>query len=102
MLKAMARVNARQPIIQRVHPERPNAKFIMSLSARECVLLTINGQQRLYRFDTAASTTWQMAFYPVTAAEHNGKLTKYPDSLMELQPKKVTVDPIGRIRWAND
>jgi len=102
MLEAIARVKAGQPIIQRVHPKHPNATFLMSLSSREVVLLTIDGRQHLYRYDTAASTTQQMTFYPVTAAEHVGKLTKYPSSFMELQPKKVTVDPLGRIRWAND
>lgn len=102
MLEAMERIKARQPIIQRTHPKRSDARFIMSLSAREVVLVTIDGRQGLYRFDTAASTTEQMTFYPIAAADHVEKMRKYPESLMKLNPKKVTIDPIGRMRWAND
>jgi CRISPR-associated endonuclease Csn1 len=102
MLEAVQRVKQRRPIVSRVHPERPEAEFVMSLSNREMVLLQIDGRDVLYRYDTAASTTQQMTFYPHTAAEQQGKLTKYPDTLAKLNPRKVTVDPLGRIRWAND
>lgn len=102
MLEAINRISRGEPIICHVHPDKPDAKFILSLSAREFLLLHVNGQDRLYRFDTAASTTKQMTFYPHNAAEQVGKLTKYPDSLFALNPRKVTVDPLGRIRWAND
>jgi hypothetical protein len=70
------------------------------------ILLEIEGRDYLYSYNTAASTTQQMTFYPHTAAKHDGKLygklTKYPNSLFEMTPRKVTVDPLGRIRWAND
>lgn len=106
MLEAMNRLKRREPVIQRTHPTKPDARFIMSLSTRELVLLEINGNDELFCYHTAASTTQQMTFYPHTAAKHNGtmygKLTKYPASLMDLNPRKVTVDPLGRIRWAND
>jgi hypothetical protein len=102
MLEAIDRIRRGQNIIQRTHPDYPDAKFVMSLSQREMLILRIDGRDMLYRFDTAASTTKQMAFYPDNAAEQHGKLTKYPDSLAKLNPRKVTVDPLGRIRWAND
>src|SRR5205823_1452899 len=102
MLEAAQRVKTGVPLISRAHPESNDAKFIMSLAAGELVLLTVDGSQRLYRYNTAASTTKQMTFYPHASATDAGKLTKYPASLMKLNPVKVTVDPIGRIRWAND
>jgi hypothetical protein len=112
---AMRDIAERYPVIQRDATKLegedrkripPEAEFVMSLSSRELILLEIDGQDRLYSYNTAASTTRQMSFYPHTAAKCDGKLygklTKYPNSLLELNPRKVTVDPLGRIRWAND
>ncbi len=112
---AMREIAERHPIIQRDATKLdgedrkripPDAQFVISLSSREMVLLEVDGRDRLYSYNTAASTTRQMTFYPHTAAKHDGKLygklTKYPNSLLELNPRKVTVDPLGRIRWAND
>jgi hypothetical protein len=112
---AMREIAERYPLIQRDASKLegddrnripPEAKFVMSLSGRELILLEIDGQDRLYSYNTSASTTRQMTFYPHTAAKHEGKLygklTKYPNTLLELNPRKVTVDPIGRVRWAHD
>jgi hypothetical protein len=112
---ALREIAQQHPIIERdprklEHADReripPNARFVMSLSKNELILLEINGTDTLYAYNTAAATTRQMTFYPHTAARHggaiHGKLTKYPASLFQLNPRKVTVDPLGRIRWAND
>lgn len=102
MLEAIGRVRRRQPIIERVHPSRPDAKFIMSLSSGEMVLADINGQPKLLVYKTAASTTEQIWFVdPADARKSSGQATvsKNPNSLVA---RKVTVDPLGRIRWAND
>ena len=113
MRKAMSEIARRDPIIQRDASQLAgdgnyripaHAKFKMSLSKDELLLLEIDKQDKLYVFDTAASTTHQMTFYSHTAAKHEGKqygkLTKYPGSLFALNPRKVTVDPLGRIRFA--
>lgn len=113
--KAMSEIARRHPIIQRDPSQLDrddrdripaHAQFKMSLSKDELVLIQIDNQDKLYVYDTAASTTRQMTFYPHTAAKHEGKqygkLLKYPRSLLALNPRKVTVDPLGRIRWAND
>jgi CRISPR-associated endonuclease Csn1 len=104
MLTASKRLKVNQPVIQKDIGVPPGARFKMSLSSGEMVLLNIKGKRELYRFETAPSTTKQMTFrkHCAAAVGSNGKLTKYPGSLKKLDPRKVTVDPIGHIRWAND
>jgi CRISPR-associated endonuclease Csn1 len=103
MLEAVERVKNKKPIIEKTHPTRTDARFVMSLSGGELVLLTHRDQEALYRFDTAASTSKQMWFRHHTAAgkssDKRGVVSKKPGTL---RARKVTVDPIGRIRWAND
>jgi CRISPR-associated endonuclease Csn1 len=103
VLEATQRIKQRQPVIQRNHPTEPDAKFLMSLSQNEMVLLEHNGVTGLYRFDTAAATSGQMWFRFHTAggksSEKLGVVSKKPNTF---QGRKVTVDPLGRIRWAND
>jgi CRISPR-associated endonuclease Csn1 len=102
-LDAIGRIRARQPIIQRMHPQRPDARLIMSLSANELVLLRHDGREELYRFETAASTTQQMWFRHHTFAgpssDKRGRVSKRPGTL---ECRKVVVDPLGRIRRASD
>ncbi|HET6881541.1 MAG TPA: type II CRISPR RNA-guided endonuclease Cas9 [Pirellulales bacterium] len=103
MLEATNRLKRREPIIQRTHPERPEAKFLMSLSSGEMVLLEHNGVEALYTFETARSTTWQMEFRLHTAggtsSDKSGVATKYPSTF---EGRKVTVTPLGQLRWASD
>jgi hypothetical protein len=107
MLEAIERIKSKKPIISRVHPERADAKFVMSLSRGELVRGTFKGKLRLVKFKTAASTTRQMIFVEHTDARRDSgnieaeKFSATPDSL-DKQARKVTVDPLGRIRWAND
>ncbi len=103
MLEAIRRIKAGEPVIQRTHPKNSAAKFLLSLSANEMVLLEHDGREGLYRFDTAAATSGQMWFRFHTAAgksaEKLGVVSKRPNTI---KARKVTVDPLGRIRWAND
>jgi len=102
-LEAAKRVIRKETLIQRVHPNRPEARFLMSLSKNEMVLLTHNGKEDLYRFEKASSTSGQMWFrYHTAAGKSNNKtglVSKMPNTLIA---RKVTVDPLGNIRWAND
>jgi CRISPR-associated endonuclease Csn1 len=102
MLEAMNRLKRKEPVIQRIHPERPDARFVMSLSAREMVLGTWDAIERLAVFNTAASTTGQMRFIEHTDARKSADCKKFSAMATTLECKKVTVDPLGRIRWAND
>lgn len=103
MLEAARRAARGEPIIRRIHPDRPDAKFVLSLSRNETVLLEDKGQELLCRFETAASTSQQMQFRMHYTAgksdDKRGRISKMPNTL---KVRKVTVDPLGRLRWAND
>jgi hypothetical protein len=82
----------------------PNARFLISLTAGELVLLQIDGRSRLAKMRTSKSTENKVKFalaedarkkYREINANVNTLFTKY-------KARKVTVDPLGRIRWAND
>ncbi len=92
------------PLIQRIHLERPEARFVMSLSIGEMVLANVNGTERLLKLRTSISTRKNVVFqfsedsrrdYREVNANRNTLFEKY-------SARKVTVDPLGRIRWAND
>lgn len=102
MLDATRRVRDKQTIIQRTHPTRQDAKFIMSLSAGEMVLANVKGRQKILKFRTAASTQGQIYFCEHTDARKSAEYRKYVFSCNTLDARKITIDPVGRIRWAND
>jgi CRISPR-associated endonuclease Csn1 len=79
-----------------------NAEFVMSLAGGEMVFGNFEGRQRLVAFNTAASTTGQMWFIEHTDARRSSEAKKFTAKPNTLDCKKVTVDPLGRIRWAND
>ncbi len=103
MLEAMDRVRRHAPIIQRQDQENQTFEFWLSLSANEMVLLEHEGKEVLCRFEKAASTSKQMWFRHHTAGGKSGEkigvISKKPATF---SGRKVTVNPIGQIRWAND
>jgi CRISPR-associated endonuclease Csn1 len=102
MLEAMNRLKRGEQVIQRTHPERADAKFIISLSGREMVLANWKGEEKLLTFKTAASTQGQIYFAEHTDARRSSDQAKFVATANSLDARKVTVDPLGRIRWAND
>jgi CRISPR-associated endonuclease Csn1 len=102
MLEATKRQKRGEQIISRQHPERPEAKFVMSLSSREMVLANWKGEQKLLVFKTAASTQGQLYFAEHTDARRSSEQAKFVATANSLDARKVTVDPLGRVRWAND
>lgn len=94
------------PIIRRVHPDRPDARFVMSLSpGHELVLAKLKGHDApvLLYFKTAASTSKQMQFAMATDARRSADQKPYISfSPATLDAEKITVDPLGRLRWAGD
>ncbi len=102
LLEATERLRDHQPIIQRRHPDHPQAKFVMSLSAGEMVLANWKGGQHLLTYKTAASTTGQMLFALHSDARRSADYQKFSATAGTLDARKVTVDPLGRIRWAGD
>ncbi len=103
MIDAIERIKCGEPIIQRKHREIPDAKFLMSLSQNEMVLLKHKGVEVLCRFETAAGTSHQMWFRVHTfagkSADKRGQISKKPSTFDGV---KVTVDVLGRIRRATD
>ncbi len=111
MLEATNRIKNRQPIISRVppdnHPTIPrDAKFIMSLSRGELISATRVGpwvgEARLFVFRTAASTQGQLYFSDHRDARKSSNFQKYVASANTLEACKVTITPVGQLRWAND
>jgi CRISPR-associated endonuclease Csn1 len=102
MLEAMKRLKRGEPVVKRTHPERADAKFVMSLSSREMVLADWKGEEKLLTFKTAASTQGQIYFAVHTDARRSSDQAKFVATANSLDARKVTIDPLGRIRWAND
>jgi len=104
MLEAINRIKRKESIIQKTHPFRPDAKFVMSLSRGEMVVGLKGGVDGLFVFNTAASTSGQMWFVRHTEGRKSSEAQtiSVKASTMPTSAKKITVDPLGRIRWAND
>ncbi len=106
MLEATERLKRREPIIQRTHPTRPEARFVMSLSSREMVLANLEGEEFLLSMRTSAQTEQKMEFTVHTDARKKKERKKINMNvntiLSKYKARKVTVDMLGRVRWAND
>jgi CRISPR-associated endonuclease Csn1 len=102
MIEAYRRVRDRSRLILREHPNRSNARFLFSLSRRELVLAEVDGRERLLQFRTAISTDGRMRFVDHADARRSKYAKLFYYSPSTLRARKVTVDLLGRIRWAND
>ncbi len=102
MLEATQRTRDRLPLIARQHPDYPEAKFMFSLSWGETVWATIKGKEGLWVYRSAASTQGQIYFVFHTDARPESKKDRPAVKANTLEGRKVTVDPLGRIRDAND
>ena len=101
-LQLARRERRKEPLICRTHPTNPEAKFLFSLSWGETVWATFRGREGLFVFKTAASTSGQMWFTLHTDARPSSQAHKFSAKVNTLDGVKVTVDPLGRIRNAND
>jgi len=106
MLEATKKLKRGEPVIQRIHPDQPDAKFIMSLSNGEMISVNIGNDHFLLILQTSAQTEKKMTFALNTDARKSDTKKKYNMNtntiFTKYNAKKVTVDPLGRIRWAND
>jgi len=107
LLEAAGRLKRKEPIIQKTPPKDDpvipaDAEFIMSLSKGEMVLANWKGQERLLVFKTAASTQGQLYFVDHTDARRSSAQSKLVANANTLDARKVTVTPLGYIRWASD
>ena len=107
MLEATYRVKTGQPVIDRIppddHPTIPrDARFVMSLSSRELLLEIKDQNRQLLVFKTAASTQGQIYFVKHSDARRSADAKKHVCNANTLRGRKVVVDLLGRMRWAND
>lgn len=106
LLEAADRIRRKLPVVDRKYPGVPDAKFIMSLCPGDAVLSRIDGKSCLMVVSTLVSTQRRIHLVDSNDANPSAKKKNIGctiKSFMEkYQSKKVTVDSIGRIRWAND
>ena len=110
MLEAANRLRSGRGIIQRVpDPKRcpgipRDARFVMSLAKGEIVLADLDGAEVLLVVQTLIQTEKKVYFAVHTDARRKKQLVRASVNTMFTRYKirKVTVDPLGRIRWAND
>ncbi|MGC9455757.1 MAG: type II CRISPR RNA-guided endonuclease Cas9 [Phycisphaerae bacterium] len=102
MLDAARLAREGKPLVCREHPEHPDAKFVMSLSGTELVWAKWKGTERLLQFRTGAATTGQLFFTDARDARPASKKEAFSAYANTLDVRKVTVDPLGNVRWAND
>jgi len=102
MLEARQRVNARQPIVNRIHPDHPDAKFIMSICPGDMLLAEFQGRQRAVVVSSLVSTQKLLRIVDAIDARPASKKKIEGKTPSSLRARKITVDPLGRIRWAND
>jgi len=102
MLEAVDRLKRGEPVVQRVHPSRRDARFVMSLCRGDMVLANWKGEEKLLVFTTGASTQGQLYFVEHTDSRRSTEARKFAATANSLDARKVTVDPLGRVRWAND
>lgn len=105
--RLMREISLEMPVIDRKPPEDhgsipADARFVMSLSRGEMVLADVKGEERLLVFRTAAATSRQLRFAEHTDSRKSAEFKMFRFTPNTLNARKVTVDPIGRIRWAND
>ena len=102
MLEAARRAKVGEPIIQRVDPDNPHAKFLFSLSWGEMVEGAIRSRDDLYCFRTAASTQGQIYFVSHLDARPSSSATKFATKASTMPARKVHVDCLGTRRRASD
>lgn len=106
LLEASRRLNNREPIVCRSHSRHTDARFLMSLCKGDMVLAETDGHERLMVVRKFGSTQNRIHLVDATDARRSSAkkdIALSPNSLIgSYKARKVTVDPLGRIRWAND
>jgi hypothetical protein len=104
-IEAARRVRGREPIVRRIHPTRAEAKFVMSVCPGDMLLMANgDGADELMVVSTLVAGEEQKRIHVVRAADARRGSEKADRGLTAntFKARKVTVDPLGRIRWAND
>lgn len=117
MWEVASRVKRKEPIVLKRHPKYPDAEFVMSLAKGETVELDGKKGRRVFArviqvgSDENEGKQADLHLWEVNVARLDERIKKETPGayrirsmkeFKELGIKKVTVDPLGRIRRAND
>lgn len=99
LFEAARRLARREPVVRRHHPQ---ASFVMSLAPGDAVVFPDDHGQSGYRIVQGVWAAGQVVTWDHRDAE--GKTVWRPNaaSLIKSNARKVSIDPIGRLRPAND
>lgn len=100
LFEASRRLAKREQVVRR---EREGCKFVMSLGLGDTVFIE-NGDKKGYWTPKSIYGNGQIEMLPIMEANSAGKKPWAPSAapLIKLGARKVSVDPIGRVRPAND
>jgi CRISPR-associated endonuclease Csn1 len=109
MLDAVKRLNAGNPIVDR-QPDVEGSEFHMSLAIREAVLLNLHGQDHLCVVQkisgppeySQGGLDIHLRLHTDARRKGESKAFYRVRSVTNVNFRKVTVTPLGEIRWAND
>lgn len=102
LLEAKDRIRNRRAVVQRVDPDDRDAVFIMSLCPGDLLLAEFRGRERLVVVSTLVSTQQRIHIVDANDARPSAQKKNEGKTANSLCGRKVVIDPIGRIRWAND
>jgi len=99
LFEASRRLARREPVVRRFRDD--GAVFVMSLSPGDAVEFPTGTKKGVW-IVTGAWASGQIVLETAIDANHSTTTRPMPGSLLRDGAKKISVDPIGRIRKAND
>lgn len=102
MLEAIDRVRLRVPVVQPRHPDFPNAEFLMCVSTGDTLIAEFDGREQIVIVSTLVSTQKRIHIVDANDARPSARKKNEGKTPSSLKGRKVTIDPIGQVRWAND
>ena len=100
LLEASQRLSRRQSIVEHEHDD--NAQFLMSLSKGDSLHLVKDNQHEIMIVQSISSNGQVTLAHHMNADKKNKWIPKANSLIDKYHAKKISVDPIGRIRPAND
>jgi CRISPR-associated endonuclease Csn1 len=99
LFAAAKRLAKREPVVQRSRSD--GAAFVMSLAAGEAIELA-HGDKKGIWIVTGVWASGQIVLEKSIDANHGTTMYPSPGPLLKAGVRKLSIDPIGRIRVAND
>lgn len=104
VMREGAAIEREHPLIRRTHPDRADARFIMSLCTGDHVMIERDGRERLMVFSTVQSEEQKIEVVDALDARRSKFKKKFKTTVNSLlttyKLRKVSVTPLGRIRHA--